>query len=106
MNEITKEFDKKENLIYRKEPNGLIYWWEYDENNNLIHVKNSLGREAWYKYDKENEWTEAYYKNTYGEVSWYKINKDGSQTNITKQVIKEKEFLNRKPISRFELIEL
>lgn len=106
MSKEIEKHDKKGNLIYRKESNGLIYWWEYNENGHLIYVKNSFGREAWYRYDKKGKQTTAHYKDTDGIESWYKYDKYGEQINITKQVIKEIEFLKRTPISRFKLMEL
>ncbi len=46
MNEEIEKHDEKGNLIYREEPNDLIYWWKYNKNSHLIHVRNSIGREA------------------------------------------------------------
>ncbi len=109
MSEEIKKYDEEINLIYHKDPTGLIYWWEYNENGHLIHVKNSFGREAWYEYNKKGEQTTAHYKNLYGEENWYIYDEDGNQIDMTKQKLKEreeKEFLSRTPASRFELMDI
>ena len=78
-----KEYDENSNLIYEKDYNGYEYWQEFDENNRLIYSKNSDNFESWYEYDKNN-----------------------NRVNITKEKLKEKEFLSRKYCSRFELIDI
>ncbi len=91
MSKTIRKYDKRDNLVYYRYPDGLEIWWEFDENNNLIHTKDSEGlREVWCKYDELNKRikiTEQEYKNI-------KYNK------------KIKEYNSRTKCSRFELMEI
>jgi YD repeat-containing protein len=62
------EFDKKNNLIYFKNSNGIEEWNEYDKNDNLIHCKYSNGKEYWKEYDKNDNL--IHYKDSNGIESW------------------------------------
>lgn len=80
---MIKKYDDNENIIYFKSSSGYESWWEYDEHNRTTHYKESNGTEAWWEYDRYN-----------------------CRIEITRQKIKEKEFLNRKKVSRFEVMDL
>jgi YD repeat-containing protein len=83
--EYEYEYNKNGYEVYFRGFNGHEHWKEYDEDNNLVHFKDSDGSESWFKW-KENE-----------------------RTRITKnefEQIKEKEFLSREYVSRFELMEI
>ena len=91
MSKTIRKYDKRDNLVYYKYPDGFEIWWEHDENNNIIYTKDSEGlREEWYKYDKLNKRiniTEKEYK----EIEFRK---------------KEKEYLSRTKCSRFEIMDI
>ena len=80
----------------------------YDYRGNLIYIKSSyFGYEAWREYDENDRL--IHYKNTFDKEGWYKYNEYGKCIKITKQEykkIKEKEYLSRKKVSRFELMEI
>ena len=74
---------------------------------NLIHFIGYAGYEYWKTYDARNRLT--YFKGNLGREVWYEYTRGGKQTEKTGQEvekIKELEFLSRKPISRFKLMEL
>jgi len=48
------EYDEKDNLIYKRYPNGDEYYYKYDERDNLIHEKNPDGDEYFYEYDERD----------------------------------------------------
>ncbi len=111
MGKIIKKYDKNNNEIYWKY-GSLEYWWEYDENNNCIYFKNIEGFEIWYKYDENNN--EIYYRDSDGREFWYKhgenniyaieiTEKEFNEIEFRKQ---ENEYLSRKKVSRFELIDI
>ncbi len=90
MGEKIKKFDKNGNKIYCKEVSGFEFWQEFDENNRKIHWKDSAGSESWYKYNKNNirlKITEQEYRNI----------------EFRKQ---EKEYLSRRKVSRFEIMDI
>ncbi len=49
--EVTKKYDKDENLVWEKDLNGYI--WEYDKDGNIIRAKYPNGNEYWYEDDEE-----------------------------------------------------
>ena len=87
--EETKEFDENGNIVYYKNSNGYEYWKEYDKNNNVIHFKDFLGIEYWYKYTDNKT-----IKITKQEFEQIKRNKE------------YKEFISRKQINPFELLDI
>ena len=89
MVEEISRYDDRGNLIHYKHSDGFEYWREFDENNNRNYYKNSNGCELWFKWE------------------------DGERIEITQQEFKQikrnkrqKEFLSREPVSRFELMEI
>ena len=110
-NKMDEKYDKNNNLVYKKNSNGLGKWQEYDDKNNLIHFKNSAGYEDWQEYDENNR--EIHFKDNSGHEYWYEYNKNNKKIDITKQEYKEikfktkeKEYLSRTKVSRFELIDI
>ena len=101
-----KKYDKRGNLIYYKCLDGLESWSKYNENNNEIHFKRSDGFECWKEY--YNKGNLIHYKSNElnNEEIWFKINKNGDRNRITEQEFKQKEYLSRKKVSRFELMEI
>ena len=108
-----KEYDNRGNLIYNRISEGIEYWWEYDKDNRNIYFRNSYGHENWKEYDKEYRF--IHYKEVNGEESWWKTNRneDNKYYNITEKEFneikfrkREREFLNRKYISRFNLMDI
>ena len=93
---MNKEYDKKGNLVYEKDNSGNEFWYEHNGYTYfLIHLKNCAGYEIWWKVDKKNN------------------NKNDKRIRITGQEYKEiefrkkeKEYLSRTKISRFELMEI
>ena len=83
----------------------------YDENGNLIYFKTTSGFESWREYDDQGN--EIYYKNSTGAEFWYKIVGHRKRVEITKYEFEQikrdkeyKEFINREPISKFELMDI
>ncbi len=107
MNEITKH-DHRDNLIYRKSTCGKEYWYEWNDDGDVTYYKNPDGYEYWFFVYKDCSL--AYLKNYDGIEFWYKIERFGvERVKITKQEfekIREKGFLSREKVSRFELMEI
>ena len=108
---VMKEYDKNNNLIYFKNIFGFERWYKYDENNNKIHYKNSNNEEYWIEYDKNNR--RIHYRDTSNIEKWYEYNKNGDKIDITKEKLeyiefrkKEREYLSREKVSRFELMDI
>ena len=113
VSEYIEKHDDKSNLVYYKNIiTGYECWREYDENNNEIHWKTSDDRESWYIYDENDNliyW--KYYSSGY--KGWYKYDENDNKIKITEQEYKEvefrkkeKEYLNRTKVSRFELMDI
>ncbi len=64
---------------------------QFDENNNLIYFKNSSGYEFWQKFDENNIYAIEITEKEFNEIEFRK---------------QEKEYLSRKKVSRFELIDI
>ena len=84
------EHDDNGYVIYCKYSGGDETWWEYDENEDLVNLENTMGYECWWKYDEKGKQIEI----TKQEFEKIKLKKE------------QKEFLSRKPISKFELMEI
>ncbi len=86
------------------------YWHTYSEdvNGNPTHSKRYDGFEIWEEFDEENR--KIYLKNSEGEEHWWKYDKKGEMFLIEEEeferIKKEKEFLGRKKVTRFKLMEL
>ncbi len=124
MSKEIKKYDKKRNLVYYKNWSGeREEWIEYDKNNNIIHYKNSLNFEYWKEYDKNNNMIHYKHSNGYEEYAMYNKNNkliyvdyggieyyykynDGDRIIISKKEFQEIEYLSRKKISRFELMDI
>ncbi len=115
MSEKIEKRDERGNIIYYKDFKGLEYWSEYDENNKEISCRNADGNSYRYEYDEYSRI--IYYQNICGNgekvEAWYKYDEYERRTIITKQEFKQikkekeqKEFLSRKEISRFDLMEV
>ena len=117
-NKKIEEYDDGGNLIHYKPFSPYCYekWFKYDENNNRIYYKRDTGikgiyYKSWHKYDEKNNI--IHYKNSNGYKNWYKYDKNGKITDITEKEFKEiefrkkeKEYLSRTKVSRFELMEI
>ncbi len=114
--EVWWEFDENNDLIYSKHVNGIMvaeyerssvsglynkthwintygdeYWQKWDDANRLMLSSSSTGDlDVWFKYDDEREFTEI------EEEEYKQIKKDG----------KEREFLSREEVPRFNLMEV
>ncbi len=118
--EVIKEYDDRGNCIHYKSVKRKFYehpgqegweWWrEYDENNNCIYTKyyskdhgvNKRRRE----FDEKNRL--VCFKDSIGREAYYRYNKE-KRTMITKQEfdnIKIREYLSRKKVSRFEIMDI
>ncbi len=105
------EYDDRGNLTYYKDESGFERWRRYDRDNREIYYKSSASYEEWREYDEEGRL--IYYKSfdkidNEKKEKWYTHNEYG-HIQITKQEFekrKEKEFLGRKKVSRFKLMEV
>ena len=109
MNNVIKKCDGKGNEIYCKESLGLEIWKEFDKNNNIIHLKTSTGYEFWEEFDKDNRI--IYSKGPSEKEKWYKYYKDGERCRISKEEFeeiqfREKQILNKKKVTRFEIMDI
>ncbi len=91
MSEEIKKYDEKGNLIYWKDSYGEE-WQKYDENNRIIYYKSSIDTDYGY---------------------WYMYSDLGRRIEITEQEFleiefrkKEQEYLSRKKVTRFELMDI
>ncbi len=105
------ECDKKGNVTHVKFLKiDYEYWREVDGKNRCIHYRNSDGSDVWSEYGEYDEYDEiVYHKNDDGKEDWYKVIIGRKKTKITKEEfenLKEQEFLNRKSVSRFEVMEI
>lgn len=98
-----RKYDSKGNVIY--EINSTCeHWLKYDENNNEIYWRRSDGHERWQEYDENNR--VIYGRTKSGYEWWNEYDMLGNRIDIPKEVIVEREFLSRKLISRFELMDI
>jgi YD repeat-containing protein len=109
MDEI-KEYNRNGDITYHRYIDGIEAWYKYDEKNNLLHHVNTRGHEIRVEYDYENMLMKVIRK---GGSKFYYIllsNDMKDKHQITRKEfegIKEyKEFLSRKEISRFELLDI
>ena len=107
---MIEKYDKNNNLIYLKLSSGPEIWREYDENNRQIHDKDSRGYESWWEYDINGN--VVHFRNLKVEI-WNKYDENNKQIQITEKEYKEiefrkkeKEYLNRTKVSRFELMDI
>ena len=102
MGEVIQKFDENNHLIYVKDAIGNERWWVHNESGFIIHYKDFQGHEEWKKYDKHNRIIHCIDNN--GHERW----SSGSEVLTKEEVekIKEQEFLHRKQVSRFELMEV
>ncbi len=98
------KYNKNGKIVYYKGIDGSEAWSAYDKNNNMIYNRQSNGCESWSKYDENNR--DIYFKTNDGREEWFKYNKNGEKIDITDEKLKEKEYLSRKKVSRFELMEI
>ncbi len=90
MSEIIRKYDEKGHLIYFKDEDGFEEWRKWDDNKYLIYYKLSDDYEYWYMYSdlgRRIEITEQEFKN----IEFRK---------------REKEYLSREKVSRFEIMEI
>lgn len=111
MKRPTVKRDKKGNVIHVKFFKiGYEYWREVDRKGRCIHYRNSHGCDIWSEYGKYGKYNEIVYrKGADGKEDWYKVIIGRKKIKITKEEfenLKEQEFLNRKLVSRFEVMEL
>ena len=107
MSDIIEKYDDRGNVIYFKGSGGNEDQYKYEENKNLIYFKNSNGYESWREYDENNN--EIHFKNSNGWEYWHKYDENNERIEITEQEfenIKIREYLSRKKVSRFELIDI
>ncbi len=86
-NPYPDEFDERGNCIHYKLSDSHDCWQEFDEYNRIIWHKDSDENEFWFEYGENNK------KRLITEEK-FKFRK------------KEKEFLNRKYCSRFEIMDI
>ncbi len=109
--EIT-EYDDKGNCIHFKNFNDYETWKEYDKRNNIKYYRRkniwNTYYEEWTEFDDKNK--EISYQDTrYCLIKeYYKYDKE-EQIEITKEEFdktKERAFLNRKIIHRYEILDI
>ncbi len=120
-------YDERDNLIYWKETCGRENQYEYDERDNCVYIKSffdkmDCSREGWKEYDKNNNlicyrdsynykfWSDydeknrkIHFKDNHNQEYWYRY---GKRKSITEEEFNEKEYLSRKKVSRFEIMDI
>ncbi len=83
---------------------------EYDNNRNIVHWRDLYNNEFQLEFNKNNlcihfcQINDIHRYDNY--EAWYKYSENNEQINITKQILKEKEYKRKEKTSRIEIMKI
>ncbi len=96
-----------ENIEFYRNDNEFYCWSESNEDENCIYYKNNNGKEMWWEFNKEDKL--IHYRDTNGLKTFYKWI-DKKQVKISQeefeQIKSRTEFLKRKHIPRYKILDI